>query len=339
MKLRITATSAIPLLPFLLGQLLLGAGCSNPGSYTVSDNSAYVAETIVGSINAALNENERTSSIASASSANVRSAARTKSNAQAVRSLAANASCAASRFSPALGGTSCTGTVGGDTVTATYSCNTGENLDLSLRGTAILTFDSPTTCGAWLEAIPTQGNMTWTSTDFTRITTDEAVIITNSSDTTNYKKVTIGGGIKTAFGSTSSLNILGLRVTREIGSNQVIYDHTIRSNTPFSVTGTQAAGSREVISGSVTVDHNVDQYSAYGVISDLKWNTTCCVPASGTINFTFSGTRVGAMTMDFNTGTCGSITVSDATQPASAGPTPGASPSPVTSTQTIGGCQ
>jgi hypothetical protein len=325
-----------------IGQLVVlgvmaSAACSNSGPQTVSDSKAYLAETAIGSMNSALTDDEKTGSIAAGGAGNAASRKMVIS-----RSLAAT-SCGTTRYVPALGSLSCAGTAGNDTVTSVLNCTIDQGVDQLLKGTVTLSFDDPNTCGEWLTGAPTSGSMTWTASKLLRTTTDFSGVTTSSQPSNNYKGVAIGGGIKTSFGTGTSIDILGLHVLRQASGNVTVFDHSITTPAALSVTGTLAEGTRSIASGTVVIDHNIQNFTATGTISGLKWaSSTCCLPSEGSINFALSGSAIGNIFVNFDTGTCGKVSISDASVVATpTKPSPSPIPSGMASNYTalLGGCQ
>jgi hypothetical protein len=314
--------------------VLGAASCSNYAQQTVSDSTAYLAETAVGSINSALTDDERSDSVVGAGNA--------ASRKMGISRNLAGTGCGNARYTPALGTASCSGTTGGVTVTSVLNCSVAQGLDALLKGTVTLTFDNASDCAQWLSGTPA-GSVTWTSDKLLRTTSDSSGVITSSDPVKNYKGVTIGGGMKSAFGTGTSVNINGLHVTRLATGNVPVFDHTITTTGALGVSGTLAAGTRTITTGIVVVDHNTQLYTATGTIANLKWTSpNCCLPATGTINFALSGSASGNVLVDFNTGTCGKVAVTDSSVIATqANPSPTPIPSGMASnyTTTIGGCQ
>jgi hypothetical protein len=318
------------------------AACTNTGPQTVADSVAYLAETTVGSINGALTDDEKSPPTGSGSAGSATSNAKTIK--PAISRAIATASCGSLSYTPTLGSLTCSGTASGETVMSVLDCAIAQGTDVLLKGTVSLTFDDPVTCGEWLTGTPTSGAVTWTSAKLLRTTTDASGVTTSSNAVKNYKNVSIGGGITTAWSSTAptSLNILGLHVLRQATGDVTVFDHTITSNGVIPVSGTLAAGTREIASGNVVIDHNIQKYTATGTITNLKWSAGCCVPTSGTIEYALTGSSTGDILVNFNTSTCGKIAIADATiTPTSANPSPSPIPSGMAANYTtaIGGCQ
>jgi hypothetical protein len=173
---------------------------------------------------------------------------------------------------------------------------------------------------------------------------DNSIISTFTDSSPNYNQVAIGGGVSVGFGAgTNSVSILGLKKTRVSSMHATLYEHSVHAPSAIAVTGSLAAGTRAIVSGTVIVDHNLDDFTATGVISNLKWSASCCLPVSGTIAFTLTGKRIGETLVNFNTGTCGNVQLSGSAEvtppPTQASPTPSPTASESVVTQTIGGCE
>jgi hypothetical protein len=337
-------------LAFISIGVLLQA-CAQQGSFTnENDNDAYLAESAVSSLNLGLADAERASSLTARLDGN--NSKKSESffaflKTSASRSLAAvgnPGSCNASRYSPSLGSASCAASVGGVLVTSNFNCGVFQAQDQLLTGTITTTFDSTSTCNTWLASIPTSGSFTDTTSNFVRTTLDNSIVTTFTEPSANYNNVSIGGGVSVAFGSgTNSVSILGLKKTRVSSQKVTLFEHSVHTTNAISSSGSLAAGTRAIASGTVIVDHNVDQFTATGTISSLQWNSACCLPVTGTITFNLSGKKTGTAIVDFNTGACGEVKLTDnveMTPPATkTNPSPTPTPSQGITTQTIGGCE
>jgi hypothetical protein len=317
--------------------VLATAACTNQSQQsTVSDSTAYLAETAVGSINSALTDDEKNENV----SGGAGNAASLK---MVSRNIAGVPACGTSRYTPALGAQSCMGTVNNSTVVSNLNCAVAKGLDQLLHGAVTLSFDTSTTCAQWLAGTPSAGSVVWTSDKLLRTTTDSSGVMTSSSAFKNYKGVTIGGGIKTAWSTGLSVDIIGLHVTRVAVGNLPIFDHTVTTTGALAVSGALSAGTRAIASGTVVVDHNTQQYTATGTIANLKWTSpSCCLPTEGTINFALSGSGNGNILVDFNTGSCGKVAITDTSVVATkASPSPTPVPSGMASvySSVISGCQ
>jgi hypothetical protein len=305
------------------------AGCKNGRGIQTPDSTAYLAESVVAILNAAITDDVRATNLAHA-------------DLHAHRALANLSACSTSRYSPALGSQTCLNTVKGETVTSTLDCLVNQNQDALLKGTVTLTFDTPTTCATWLTGTAQSGTVTWTSTNFDRVLADATAVTTSSAPSDNYNNVSIGGGIETAFSSSSfAISVLGVRTVRVLGDT-TIYDHSVHTSSAINASISPSSATPVISSGTITVDHNLANYSAFGTLSALSWNSNCCVPDAGQMSFTLSGSRTGTVVVNFNTGTCGTVNVTDssvAVTTSGASPSPTGSPVPVVYTQSIGGCQ
>jgi len=128
------------------------------------------------------------------------------------------------------------------------------------------------------------------------------------------------GGVVWGCGATActtkSLVINGSHLTGNLtpagGSLEKVWDHTVSTDaTGLTVTGD--AGNRSV-SGSVTVQHNILQYTAKATFNQVTFGDVgCCFPTGGNITSVFSnGTNQGKTeTLSFSA-TCGEATLTTA---------------------------
>lgn len=285
------------------------AACSNSDSTATitinGDSTVMTVESALSTINGALNDAEQVNSYAM----------RTKP--QSIFSFFNTAeaeACSLTRFSPVIGSANCLGTTNNRTVLSQFnSCTAGQQNEFVFRGTVAMTFDTAATCNTWIggTALPTTGNLVRTSTDFERFNPDGSSVKTSSAPHVNYLGSTIGGGIKTSFGvNTRTVEVLGLHRNGLKADGTASFDHSVYSTQPLVVTGTKAAGTREVTSGELKVDHNGLSYSVLASVSGLKWASNCCHPTEGTISWAMTGTNTGNLTVSFSTGSCGSAQVS-----------------------------
>ena len=96
------------------------------------------------------------------------------------------------------------------------------------------------------------------------------------------------------------------------GASDKIWDHTLSTgSSPLTVTG---VGASRVVTGEVTVQHNLAKYTASVSFDSVGYGEPgCCFPTSGTLTATFSkGSVVGKTeTLTFD-GTCGDATLTKA---------------------------
>lgn len=275
------------------------------------DSTTYIVDSAIGSVNSALNDSEHISSYA----LNRPVFPEIKKNIFESFYHFANAdSCNLTRFSPTFGSGSCAGTVSNKTVTANFSnCTGGPANEFIFNGNITLTFDSSTTCNAWISgtSFPSNGNVTRTSSNFIRKNPNGSTVTTTSDSHSNYLNQTISGGAKTTFTvSNRTVDILGLHKIRKSTAGQTIFDHSVTSIAPLVVTGSKLTGNRQINSGTIKVDHNIARYSSTANLSGITWTQNCCHPTSGSITFQIVGLGNGNLVVDFSTGTCGTANVS-----------------------------
>lgn len=147
--------------------------------------------------------------------------------------------------------------------------------------------------------------------------TTGATLTTTSETHTAYDNTPIAGnsGITTVLaGGTRTVNINGLhRILRGSGGTK-FFDHSIKTSTPITLTGSRQTINRVVTAGVVDVYHNLDNYKAVHTFSGgtpVTWAlANCCHPTSGVITTVFSGAKTGTTTLTFS-GTCGVATFVD----------------------------
>jgi hypothetical protein len=91
-----------------------------------------------------------------------------------------------------------------------------------------------------------------------------------------------------------------------------IVDITVTTGGPLTFT---ASGSTRVLSGTVTVQHNIARYTATATFHAVTYEQSgCCFPASGTVTSTFQGGpfKGATETVTFGGG-CGDVTITTST--------------------------
>jgi hypothetical protein len=96
------------------------------------------------------------------------------------------------------------------------------------------------------------------------------------------------------------------------GESTKIWDHTVSTSaTGLTVTGT---GTNRVVTGKVTVEHNLLEYTSSTTFNDVGYGEGgCCFPTTGSVTTTFiKGADVGKTeTLTFS-GICGEVTLTPA---------------------------
>lgn len=290
-----------------------GSGLSTNQSSAMSEDGVLnTLESALSVANSAFNDVERVNTL-------------TFKSTKSFFNLAYAASCGIDRFSPSIGSANCNNTENQKTVLAQFSgCTAGIQNDYSLNGTVKLSFNSSSTCDSWITGnIPTSGDVTRTTSEFTRKNSDNSTITIDSNSHVNYDNtVTIGGGIKTIFQPTTTININnqikvvsqryvqvdGMQRIKKLSSGTTYFEHLIKTNSPLSILGSRSENYREV-NGSMIVYHNKAKYTAIHSFSHVTWASNCCYPTEGTVTTTTSGSLTGTISADFKTGTCGEVNV------------------------------
>lgn len=291
-------------LVLLLVSALNIVGCSKLDKTTDDDSAAYAFESAIGSINSAANDSEQSSSYAMNSSV-----------LDILLPKAYAASCGVNRFTPMIGSANCLGTENNKTILSNFdNCTVGDYDQFSMNGEVKLSFDTSATCDSWIDggSLPTSGYLVRTSSSLIRSNLNGSYVKTSSDESLNYLGQSIGGGVKTRFTNTGrTFDILGLHRTRTRANGDAGFDHSVYSTSPIVVTGSRLLGNRQIVSGTVRVDHNKAKYSVSASMSGLVWDNTCCHPVGGTISFNMSGSVSGTYVLDFSTGSCGKVNMTN----------------------------
>lgn len=137
-------------------------------------------------------------------------------------------------------------------------------------------------------------NTTRTGADGIVLTIDTA---TPSGYDTQISPPPAGGtGITRSTGS-RTIDIMGIHYIAQKGKTK-LWDHTLSTSDPLAIT-IEKDGSRSV-SGTVVLQHNLAKFTAKAELSDVVFNfAKCgCLPVSGTITATLTGSRTGTETLD-----------------------------------------
>ena len=177
--------------------------------------------------------------------------------------------------------------------TMTYeSCSLGTS-GLSLNGTITLTY-SAIDC-----------NMATILNSVTRTYNYEIIgprggsLQMSSEPAQAYEGTSVsGGGRLTHIGDSQwQVELLGKHRTLSFGG-QTIYDHSLRSGSPLTVTGSLNRSSRQVNGGSIEIFHNSAEYTLNLVPNNLTWNGGCH-PSSGSLTGTLTGSLEGSVTITY----------------------------------------
>ncbi|MCE3011236.1 MAG: hypothetical protein LW875_11560 [Proteobacteria bacterium] len=135
-----------------------------------------------------------------------------------------------------------------------------------------------------------------------------ATLSLSSAVETDYRGSSYGGGgrlTKTASGF--DLEVFGRHSQLVSSRGRQLYDVSVRTLSPLSISGSLSRSSRTVISGSLEVNHNLAGFTAVFTPTNLQWSGSCCHPISGSVSVSYSGAKTGSATVNFNG--CGSAQV------------------------------
>jgi hypothetical protein len=167
--------------------------------------------------------------------------------------------------------------------------------------------------GASTCAIPV-GNgetVTRTSAGSTMTFASGAALVTDTNGGTAWDGTVIPSTGTSIVGGASSkaITIHGTHRKLTGPAGRTLFDHFVTS-TGLTSTGSRAGGNR-VMTGSVSVYHNLAKYTATNTFNSVTWGSAnCCYPTSGNISSSFSGSVTGNTTLTFSS-TCGSATFAD----------------------------
>lgn len=199
--------------------------------------------------------------------------------------------------------------------TCTRSMDCTVDSTRTMVGSVVLTFNT----SADGTDSTTNGNCLLSNTEYVTRTasfTFTGPLLTMESTSESHDDYTgssVSGGIKVTRNSSSDyeMNILGMtRIWKWNSSGTELRNFSIKTTTPLSLNKVLKEG-REISAGTVQTIHNLGEFTATHEISEtLVWPSdgSCCMPTSGKVTTTFSGSLTGTGSVTFNS-TCGSITV------------------------------
>jgi hypothetical protein len=136
---------------------------------------------------------------------------------------------------------------------------------------------------------------------------------TSGATTSGFSTSVSGGTLINCTGAncaTRTVDILGINRVFKDSSGNILFNHSLSTSTPFSVSG--SGGSKTISSGVLILQHNLALLVATSTISQiLTFSTAYCGPTSGKVITTFS-TGKSSETVSFSSG---SATVSGITVP------------------------
>lgn len=186
--------------------------------------------------------------------------------------------------------------------TVTYSSCTGAAGRISYSGTVRLDWSGDGNCDLEL-------GETVTRTANTTLAVRGSSLAISSANGTNYRGDTLGGGgsLKQTAASTWRLDIAGHHKTLT-SAGRTTYNVSLQTTAPITVTGTLARSGRTVTGGALTVHHNTANFTATYQPTNLTYSHLSCVPQSGTMTVTYSGSVDGSATVTFLGGTTARLT-------------------------------
>jgi len=183
----------------------------------------------------------------------------------------------------------------GSTKSITYSGCTGPNGLVSLSGQVNLVWSGNGNCT--LE----NGEAVSRTYELEFNGPRGGVLSVSSSNKSTWEGNSIGGGGSLSQISANSwaLSIAGKHKTL-VYRNREIFDISVATASPISVTGSLLRNGRVVNGGSLVVYHNRAGFTATFVPNNLTYSAGSCHPVSGSVNVTYTGSLVGNATVTFN---------------------------------------
>jgi len=125
----------------------------------------------------------------------------------------------------------------------------------------------------------------------------------SSNSASDYNGATYGGGgrlTKTASGW--NIDVLGKHKSFSRRGFE-LFNISMRTTSPWQVTGSLSRASRVVNSGVLEINHNLAKFTMTVTPNNLQYSASCCHPVSGSLNVGFSGSKTGNATVSFQS--CG----------------------------------
>lgn len=173
-------------------------------------------------------------------------------------------------------------------------------------GGEIFTFGGSASCGRTTLPIASVGDqLTRTFTGeiganpTTRTSASGLVVSLDTSKVSGYSESVSGGEVITGVagasgGAAHSIEVQGVHAL------SALWDYSISNSVVLTV---QNSGASAVIeSGTLTVQHNTAEFTAEAVFTNVAFDGSSCIPVSGSITSTYSGSVSGRETLTFTGG-------------------------------------
>ncbi len=136
-----------------------------------------------------------------------------------------------------------------------------------------------------------------------------AIFLLSSEEDSDYMEQSYGGGGKiTRTASGWELEILG-KHHQIMKNNRVRADVSVRTLSPFVISGGLERSSRLIESGRLQMNHNRARYTAVYEVSNLEYSSDCSLPVSGEMTGTYTGSINGSAQIEFNG--CEQVTITE----------------------------
>jgi hypothetical protein len=209
----------------------------------------------------------------------------------------------------------------GKVMTLAYrSCNFGNNSAV-WDGTEILSSSDPVSCGTSPSEAPGARLLRTFGPGTTRTVGSSVHVASIDTDNASGYERPVAGGVEISYLSTGrEIEIKGVHVLSQkifrgngnAGRIQTEADHTVSTEKDKPLSVAVSNGTR-VVNGVVSVQNNLDKYTGTAEFKDVTYDADsgCCLPQSGTLTVTMSGSRSGTETLTFSSSGCGDAKMED----------------------------
>lgn len=196
------------------------------------------------------------------------------------------------------GSTSCSS----NAVTFTYDdCSFGNSV-ATWTGSQTLQFGGGATCDTTTLPLTGSGTLTRNLAPGTvRFSPSGLAVALDTQNASGWYQQVSGGFLITGVAGGHTVTIDGLHMV------SAHWDHTLSTITPLQVT-IDGSGNRTFVSGTAQIQHNLAKYVGSVVFNEVYVPAGSCFPSSGSVTTTFTGSRSGSETLQFNGGSSATLT-------------------------------
>ena len=127
-----------------------------------------------------------------------------------------------------------------------------------------------------------------------------------SAFVSNYNGTSIGGGSRIIKNADATLSVIidGVTKIHSDRNNIPLWSQTVRTDPSAPLVLNQLnRNGRNILSGTIIVDHNTANFTTTMVFSNVTYTSGCCYPTGGTVTITVTGSRTETDTLAFSS-TC-----------------------------------